>query len=198
MVWAKSAPPVSSKILRLRSFIIGKHSRTISSSSIGPRFSGRSVPLTRTIGGRPTFRCKSLPFELDQGPEQLVDLQFLRCLPSEAVSLVRLNRFQYLDCCLWPCSDQSSARAIPCRCLTPADVRAGRSSRIVSARRTGMPRCGHHCFRLLNRILAEVKDAGRQGRVGLAQLDGVGQVLGPAGPAAGHDRDRHRVGSRRR
>ena len=48
-MWAKSAPPSRSKILRLRSFIIGKQSRTISSSSIGPRFIGRSVPLTRTM-----------------------------------------------------------------------------------------------------------------------------------------------------
>ena len=76
-MWAKSAPPSRSKILRLRSFISGKQSRTISSSSIGPRFSGRSVPLTRTMGGLPTFRCKSLAFELHAGAEQLVDFQFL-------------------------------------------------------------------------------------------------------------------------
>ena len=61
MAWAKSAPPVSSKILRFRSSIIGISSRSISSSSIGPRFSGRKLPLTRTWGGQSTFRCKSLP-----------------------------------------------------------------------------------------------------------------------------------------
>ena len=70
-VWAKSAPPSRSKILRFRSFISGKQSRTISSSSIGPRFIGRSVPLTRTIGGLPTLRCRSLASSFTQARNSL-------------------------------------------------------------------------------------------------------------------------------
>ena len=70
-VWAKSAPPSCSKILRFRSFISGKQSRTISSSVIGSRFIGRSVPFTRTIGGLSTFRCKSLALSFTQARNSL-------------------------------------------------------------------------------------------------------------------------------
>ena len=31
------------------------------SAGIGARLNGRSVPFTRTYGGRPAFKCKSLP-----------------------------------------------------------------------------------------------------------------------------------------
>ena len=46
-------------------------SRTISSSVIGSRFIGRSVPSTRTIGGLSTFRCKSLALSFTQARNSL-------------------------------------------------------------------------------------------------------------------------------
>ena len=61
---SKPRSPSSSKIRRFRSSISGKQSSSISRSSIASRFSARSTPSTRTTGGRPTFKCRSLPFSL--------------------------------------------------------------------------------------------------------------------------------------
>ena len=74
----------------------------------------------------------------------------------------------------------------------------GYDARATLASRTGMPRSAITRFVSSNRILAEVKNAGGQGRVGLADRNRVGQVLGLAGPAAGHDRNRHRLAHRAR
>jgi len=45
---------------------------------------------------------------------------------------------------------------------------------------------GHHALGLLNRILAEVEDAGRQRGIRMPLRDRVGQVFRLAGSAAGH------------
>ena len=79
MVWAKSTPPSSWKTRFRRSsmLIMGKISRAISSSLTASRFSGRNVPLMRTNGGEPTFKCRWLAVELDDGPKELLDFEFL-------------------------------------------------------------------------------------------------------------------------
>ena len=88
-VWAKSTPPSSSKIRFRRSCnsSIGKISRTISSVSIGSRFSGRSVPWTRTNGGTADLQVQIASLELHQRPEKLVDFQLLS-LAEKALLIV--------------------------------------------------------------------------------------------------------------
>jgi hypothetical protein len=57
-----------------------------------------------------------------------------------------------------------------------------------------MPLLRHEALGFLHRVLAVVEDAGRQHRIGLAQLDAVGQVLQAADAARGDHRNADRVG----
>ena len=127
---------------------MGKISRTISSASIGGRFNGRSEPATRTKGGQPAFKMQVAPFQLDHGPEKLVDLRFLAWSSKRTLSLDGPDRRHILR-------DASTRRTgIPrsatlllsagwCigrngRCWRPGPRRP-HPSRIASARCSGQP-----------------------------------------------------------
>ena len=60
-MYAKSAPPSSAKIFLFLSSISGKQRSRISCGLMGSCFNGRKEPATRTYGGCPTLRCRSLP-----------------------------------------------------------------------------------------------------------------------------------------
>ena len=162
-----------SKILRFRSFISGKQSRTISSSSIGPRFIGRSVPLTRTIGGLPTLRCKSLALSFTQARNSLSIsrscLRFDEAARESASSMAWPWIVTSFDAIVTGRSSDQSHGHVASYFVTAA---AGRGCRARPSR----------CLVSSNRILAEVENAGRQGRVGLADRNRVGQVLRLARP----------------
>ena len=170
--------------------------RTISSSSIGPRFIGRSVPLTRMIGGRSAFKCKSLPLSLTKARNNLsissssYFLMYFDATASGTAVAIVGPRSVGLALSGWAVDWALS-------CSGTVELGAVVLPTFPESANGNAP-FGHHAFRFLNRILAKVKNAGRQRRVGLPLLDGVGQVFRLAGPAAGHDRNRHRLADRRR
>ena len=85
-MWAKSAPPSRSKILRLRSFISGKqqpdHLLVVDRPAV--QRPQRAVDAD-DAAACPTFRCKSLPSSFTQRAKQLVDLQLLLAVDEAAL-----------------------------------------------------------------------------------------------------------------
>ena len=167
--------PPCRKSCGCRSFIKGNSKRTISSRSIGPRLSGRNSPLIRTIGGRSTFRCKSLPSILTRARKSLSTSSscfFPRnawTSSSEAV----------LTFSLFPFSDMS---------ISSSQALFG-SVHFLQPDRNSAAR--HDLFRFLNGEFTEVEDAGSQCGVRFADGDGIGQMFGFTGPATGNYRNRH-------
>src|SRR4051812_21272779 len=155
----------------------GKQSRTISSSVIGSRFIGRSVPSTRTIGGLSTLRCKSLALSFTQARNSL-------SISRSALRLMKL---------LLKASSLAMGKAFGCQlsAISPKFNLLTWINGSTGGANVNSPR-GHHSFRLFYRILAEVKNAGRQGRVRFSYCNCIGKVFGLAGAAAGDDRDADR------
>ena len=138
------------------------------------------------VGRAVGLQVQVAPLQLHQRGEQLVDFQFLSCAFSVSTIF------------------ESVVVAMPVSVPRSYDIASGafHGSRIAvvaelqDASRTGMPRSRMTRLVSLDRVLAKMKNAGSQRRVGLALENRVGQMLGLARSSAGHDRNSHRLADR--
>src|SRR5262245_20176238 len=141
---------------------LGRSSRSMSSWVSGRMSMRRMSPRRRIMGGWPTFRCRS-------------DASWRMAMRKSLLTSGSRGDFGSLG---------TPSGSVDIR--TPVKIgEAGFSERPLEA--DGDAAVREVTFGDGNRIVLVVKDAGRQGRIGLAFGQHLKQMLGAAGPAAGHD-----------
>ena len=198
MTWAKSAPPVSSRIFlslspqdredQLLQRLLGQDGRVHLLDDAAEPHHPRQAGLQVQVGA----------LVQHDGAEELVDLRLaghgggdlqprLRRVDAGSARTVPAGGGGEVGACA-----DSARGAGDSSCVSMSSVTVRRAGpRGSMSTGTGTPRCGQVRLRLRDRVLVVVEDAGGERRIG-AGLERLPQVLGVTGPAAGDDRDVHR------